>query len=96
MAFERSDCSLSKVMAMIVGVCKLVVKLFGFDGCYEFLGNFVVKSLEGWNDSCLFKLVVAKVVASNKMVGLSALDGCCQDCIGVIIVQDKDVVVSSA
>ena len=86
MAFERPDCAFSKVMKMIVGICKLIVELFGFDGCNELLGNFVVKSLESWNDSCLFKLVVAKVVASNEVVGLSAFDGCCKDCIAVIII----------
>ena len=86
MAFERPDCAFSKVVAMIVGICKLIVELFGFDGCNKFLGNFVVKSLEGWNDSCLFKLVVAKVVASNEVVGLSAFDGHSKDCIAIVIV----------
>ena len=67
------------------------MKLFGLNGCYELLENFVVKSLERRDDSGLFKLVVAKVVPSDDMAGLSAFDRCCQDCIAVIIVQDKDV-----
>ena len=46
MAFERLDRLFSKVVTMIVGICELVVELFGFDGCDEFLGNFIVKSLE--------------------------------------------------
>ena len=86
MAFERPDCSLSKVVTMIVGICEMIVELFGFDGCNEFFINFVIESLESWNDSCLFKLVVAKVIASNEVVGLSAFDGCSKDCIAVIIV----------
>ena len=86
MAFERPDCVFSKVVTMIVGICDLIVELFGFDGCNEFLGNFVVNSLESWNDSCLFKLVVAEVLASNEVVGLSAFDWRCKDCIAVIIV----------
>ena len=71
------------------------MKLFGFNGCDEFLGNFVVKSLKCWNDSGLFELVVAKVVSSNEMVCLSASDRCCEDYIAVIIIQDKDIVVAS-
>ena len=86
MAFERSDCTFSKVVTMIVSIGELVVELFGFNGCNEFLRNFVIKSLESWNYSCLFELVVAKVLASNEVVGLSAFDGRCEDCIAVIIV----------
>ena len=95
MAFEHLDRAFSKVVMMIVGIYKLIVELFGFDGCNEFLGNFLVKSLESWNDSCLFKLVVAQVVASNEVAGLSAFDGRCQDCIAVVIVQDKNLFVAS-
>ena len=86
MAFKRPDRLLSKVVTMIVCICELILELFGFDGCNEFLGHFVVKLLESWNDSGLLKLVVAKVVASNEVVGLSAFDGRCKDCIAVIIV----------
>ena len=53
------------------------MELFGLNGCYEFPGNVVVKSLERRNDSSLFKLVVAKAVARNKMVSLSVFNGCC-------------------
>ena len=86
MAFERPDCAFSKVVTMIVGICELIVELFGFNGCNEFFGNFVIKSLESWNDSCTFELVVAKVVASDEVVSLSAFDGRCKNCIAVIIV----------
>ena len=71
------------------------MELFRFNVCYEVLGNFVAKLLKCWNDSGLFELVVAKVVSSNEMVYLSAFDRCCKDCIAVIIVQDKDIVVAS-
>ena len=86
MAFECSDGSFSKVMAMITSIGYLVVELFGLNGCYEVLGNFVVKSLKCWNDSGLFELVVAKIVSNNEMVCLSAFDRRCKDCVAVIIV----------
>ena len=70
------------------------MELFGFIGCYEVLGNFVVKSLKCWNDSGWFELVVAKIVSSNEMVRLSAFDRCCKDCVAVIIIEDKDAVVA--
>ena len=57
MAFERLDRAFSEVVTMIVGICKLIVELFGFNGCNEFLGHFVIETLEGWNYSCLFELV---------------------------------------
>ena len=81
-----SGSRIQRGFTMIVGICKLIVEMFGFDGCDEFLGNFVVEPLESWNDSCLFELVVAKVVASNEVAGLSAFDGRYKDCIAVIIV----------
>ena len=52
--------------------------------------------MERGNDSCLFQLVIANVIASDDMVGLSAFDWCCQDSIAVISIQDKDVVVALA
>ena len=96
MAFEPSDCPFSKVVAMIVGVGKLVMKLFGFNECDEFLGNFVDNSLKCWNNSCLFLLVVAKGVAGDEMVDLASFDGCCKDGIAVIIVENEDVAVAWA
>ena len=86
MAFERSDRSFGQVVAVIVGICKLIVELFSFDGCNEFLGNFVIETLEGWNDPCPLELVVAKVIVGNEVVCLSALDGCGKDFIAVVIV----------
>ena len=70
------------------------MELFGLNGCNEVLENFIVKSLKCWNDSGSFELVVAKIVSSNEMICLSAFDRCCEDCIAVIIVQDKDIVVA--
>ena len=46
MAFERSDCLFGQVVAVIVGICKLVVELFGLNGCNEFLGHFVIEMLK--------------------------------------------------
>ena len=79
MAFERSDCAFGKVVTMIVGIWKLIVELFGFNGCNEFLGNFVIEPLESWKYSYLSELVVTKVVVSNEVVSLSAFDGHCKD-----------------
>lgn len=96
MAFERSDCPLGEVVPVVVCIGKLVVELFGLNGCNEFLGHFVIKTLKGWNDPCPVELVVAMVIASDELVGLPALDGWGKDCIAVIIVKDKDVVVAPA
>ena len=79
-----------------MGICKLVVELFSLNGCNEFLGHFVIKTLKGWNDPCLVELVVAMVIASDEVVGLPTFDGCGKDCIAIIIVKDKDVVVALA
>ena len=86
MAFERSDRLFGQVVAVIMGICKLIVELFSFNGCNEFLGHFVIETLEGWNDPCLFELVVAKVIAGDEVVCLSAFGGYSKDCIAVTIV----------
>ena len=54
MVFESANSLFSEVVSMIMSVCKLVMELFGFNGCNEFLGDFIVKALECRNDSCLF------------------------------------------
>ena len=63
MAFESANSSFSEVVSVIMSVCKLVMELLGFNGCNEILGDFIVKALERRNDSCLFELVVTKIVA---------------------------------
>ena len=40
-AFERLYCPFGKVVAVVVGICKLIVELFSFNGCNELLGHFV-------------------------------------------------------
>ena len=53
-AFEGSNRLFCKVVSVVVGIGKLVMELLGFNGRNEFLGDFIVKALECWNDSCLF------------------------------------------
>ena len=96
MAFERPYCPFGEVVAVVVCICKLVVELFCLNGCNEFLGHFVIETLKGWNDPCPFELVVAMIKASDEVVSLSALDGGGKDCIAVIILEDKNVVVDPA
>ena len=73
-AFERSDCPLGEVVPVVVGICKLVVELFCFNGCNELLGYFIIKALKRWNDPCSFELVVAVVISSDEVLCLAALD----------------------
>ena len=62
----------------------------------EFFGNFIVQALEDGGDASTFKTLVACFVTLDEVFGLTALYGFGKNGIGIIVVEDEDIVVSAA
>ena len=92
MVLERANCTLSWVCMVIVGISELILELLGGDGCAHGIGDLVVKFVKDLIDPCSLQFCIASVVPFNKVVGLPALDRMNKDCIGVMIIEEEDIV----
>ena len=92
MVLERANCTLSWVCMVIVGISELILELLGGDGCSHGIGDLVVKFVEDWIDAGGLQFCIAGVVPLNKVVGLPALDRMDEDGVGIMIVEEEDIV----
>ena len=76
---------------VIMGVSKLILEIFGGDGRTHGVRDFVVEFVKSWIDSCSLQLGVASIVPLNEVVGMSTLDWMDKDCIGIMVVEEKDI-----
>ena len=92
--FEGLCCSFCWVSLMHACVDQLAVKVLGPNAGCEFIGNFIVKSVEDWFDSCICEALVACITSLDQVVRPSALDGFSWCGIGIMVAQCGDVTVS--
>ena len=67
---------------------------FGFEGT-GFVGfgcGFVVEFVEDWIDTGGLQFCIAGVIPLNKVVGLPALDRMNEDGVGIMIIEEEDIV----
>ena len=92
--FECLNGSFSQVLTVHACVDTLAVKVLRFDICNQVIGDFIVKSMEDWLDSCINEVLVACIIALNQVICTPALDWFCWDCIGVMIIECEDTAVA--
>ena len=92
MVFERANPTLSWVCMVIVGISELIFEVIGGDGRTHGVGDLVVEFVQGWIDSCSLQFGVASIVPINEVVYLPTPDWMDKDCVGIMIVEKKDIV----
>ena len=89
---ERANHTLSWVCMAIVGIVEWILEVLGGDGCTHGVGDLVVKFVKDWIDSRSLQFGVSSIVPLSEVVCLPTLDCMDKDCVGIIIVEEKDVV----
>ena len=87
MGFEGLHCSFCWVLWVHAGVDQLAVKIFGFDTGDECIGDFIVKSVENWFDSCINEALVACIMSLDQLFCSPTLDGFSQDGVGITVTE---------
>ena len=72
--FEGLHCSFCWVPSVHAGVDQLTVKVLGSDTGNECIGDFIVKSVKNWFDSCINEAFAACITHLDQVVCSSALD----------------------
>ena len=80
---------------MIVGISVLILEILGSDGHTYAVGDLVVEFVKDWIDPNSLQLGIASIVPFDEVFGLPTLDWVDEDCIGVMIVEEKDLVHTS-
>ena len=77
---------------VIVGTGKLILEVLVGDGRAHGVGDLVVEFVQDWVDSGSLQFCIAYIVPLNEVVSLPALDGMDKDCVGIMILEEKDIV----
>lgn len=95
MGFEGLDSSLCNILLVVICVTDLVFQFLFLDAFDHFFGHFVVKSLYDRVNSSFLEFFVACIVAFNEVSSALGFDRFSKNGIGIVIIQDEDVVVIS-
>ena len=77
---------------VIMGISELIFGSLGSDGCMHGVRDLVVEYVKDWIDSRGMQFGVASIVSFNEVFCLPTLDRVDKDCIGIMIVEEKDIV----
>ena len=92
MVLERANRTLSWVCTVIVGIGELILEVLGGDGHVYGVGDLVVEFVKDWDDPYSLQFGIASIVPLNEVFCLPALNWMDKDCIGVMIIEEKDIV----
>lgn len=94
MGFECLNCSFCWVPFVHVSVDQLAVKIFCSYAGHECIGDFIVKSVQNWFDSCICESFVACITSLDQMVCSSAFDWFTKNDIGIIVTECENMTVA--
>ena len=77
---------------VIVGISELMLEILCGEGRTHGVRDLVVKFVKDWVDSCSLQFGVASIVPFNEVVRLPTFDWMDKDCVGIVIVEEKDIV----
>ena len=77
---------------VIVGINKLILEVLGTDGHTHGVRDLVVEFVKDWIDSRSLQFGVASIAPFDEVVCLPTLDWMDMDCVGIMIVEEKDIV----
>ena len=77
---------------VIVSIGKLILEVLGSDGGMHGVGDLIVEFVQDWVDSCGLQFCIASVVPLNDVIGLPTHDWMDKDGVGVMIVEEEDIV----
>ena len=63
---------------------------------FQIFGSFVVHNICRWLHSCLLKLFILVRPCYSDVFCSSIVNGCCQDCISIVVVAYEDILVSAS
>ena len=95
MIFEGSDGSFGWIGAMFLGRHTVKVNFIFGKGVFEFLTAFVVKNVQIGCMALFNKLFVYRLPGIANTGGLTIGNGYRMNCVGVVIVKQKNIIVAS-
>ena len=95
MVFPCSDGTLGRVASMYVWWHKLVVDVLGAVVFFECGGGFVVEPVGLWLEAAADEVAVEFLVGTEDFTARAVFEWLREDCVGVIVIEDHDVLVAS-
>ena len=77
---------------VIIGVSELIHEVLGGDGRTHGIRDLVVKFVKDWIDSRSLQFGIASILLLDEVVCLPTLDWMGKGCVGIMIVEEKDIV----
>ena len=92
--FKSADSTLRWIVTVVMESHQLVFEVLLFNFVEEVLGGFIVQALVDGGNAGLSELLVAGFLPKDEIVRFPAFNWASKDSIGVIVVEEEDVVVS--